>query len=412
MSRTLYLECYAGISGDMTVGALIDLGANVDVLKKALNSIPISGYEIKIERKVKSGIDVCDFSVILEKDNHDHDMEFLHGNKEEHGHHHHHHSHRGLNEISDIINRSVISENAKQMAIKIFTIIAQSEAKAHNKDIEEVAFHEVGAIDSIVDIIAVAVCLDDLKITEVIVPNICEGRGMVRCQHGVLPIPVPAVTNIAQMYALDLKLTDVEGELITPTGAAIVAAIKTANNLPESFKIVKTGIGAGKRNYSRPSMVRAMLIEAAQEAKDIIYKLETNIDDCTGENLGFLMELLLEAGARDVNYSPIFMKKNRPAYQLNVLCKKEDVKKLEFIIFKETTTIGIRKSQMERSILKREVITVKTSIGEAEIKVCEVEGDKRFYPEYESVVKICKDKNISYSEVYEILKRESKDKYE
>ncbi len=412
MSRTLYLECYAGISGDMTVGALIDLGANIDVLKKALNSIPVSGYEIKIERKIKSGIDVCDFSVILEKDNHDHDMEFLHGNKEEHGNHHHHHSHRGLNEISDIINRSVISENAKQMAIKIFTIIAQSEAKAHNKDIEEVAFHEVGAIDSIVDIIAAAVCLDDLKITEVIVPNICEGRGMVRCQHGVLPIPVPAVTNIVQMYALDLKLTDVEGELITPTGAAIVAAIKTANHLPESFKIVKTGIGAGKRNYSRPSMLRAMLIEAAQEATDIIYKLETNIDDCTGENLGYLMELLLEAGARDVNYSPIFMKKNRPAYQLNVLCKKEDVKKLESIIFKETTTIGIRKIQMERSILKREVITVKTSIGEAEIKVCEVEGDKRFYPEYESVVKVCKDKNISYSEVYEILKRESKDKYE
>ena len=412
MSKTLYLECYAGISGDMTVGALIDLGANTDVLKKALNSIPVSGYEIKIERKIKSGIDVCDFSVILEKDNHDHDMEFLHGDKEEHGNYHHHHSHRGLNEISDIINNSVISENAKQVAIKIFTIIAQSEAKAHSKDIEKVAFHEVGAIDSIVDIIAVAVCLDDLKITEVIVPNICEGRGVVRCQHGVLPIPVPAVTNIAQMYAMDLKLTNVEGELITPTGAAIVAAIKTANHLPESFKIVKTGIGAGKRNYSRPSILRAMLIETAREATDIIYKLETNIDDCTGENLGYLIELLLEAGARDVNYSPIFMKKNRPAYQLNVICKKEDVKKLESIIFKETTTIGIRKTQMERSILNREVITVKTSIGEAEIKVCEVQGEKRYYPEYESVIRICKDKNMSYSEVYDILKRESKDKHE
>lgn len=300
MSQTLYLECYSGISGDMTVAALLDLGADQQVLKKALKSLPITGFETIISRVKKAGLDVCDFQVILEHDNHDHDMVYLHGGhhhpySDEHGHAHdsktvHHHPHQvkkthshanqGLLEIVKIINQAQITDHAKALAIRIFSIIADAEAKAHGVDRERVHFHEVGAVDSIVDIVAVAVCLDNLDVREVIVPEVYEGRGFVRCQHGTIPIPVPAVTHIAASHQLNLHISSTEGELITPTGAAIVAAIKTSDQLPKQFAIEKTGIGAGKRTYDRPSLLRAMLITDKTKKHDGIYKLETNIDDC------------------------------------------------------------------------------------------------------------------------------------
>lgn len=192
-------------------------------------------------------------------------------------------------------------------------------------------FHEVGAVDSIVDILSVAICMDDLDVEEVIVPRLCEGSGTIRCQHGILPVPVPAVSNIVSAHQLKLHITSVQGELITPTGAAIVAAFLTSEKLPEDFTVEKIGIGAGKRQYECPGILRAMLIrESEEEASgndtctetDTIIKLESNIDDCTGETLGYVMELLYEAGAREANYMPVFMKKNRPAWLLTVLCKK------------------------------------------------------------------------------------------
>ncbi|WP_286805999.1 nickel pincer cofactor biosynthesis protein LarC [Acetobacterium sp. MES1] len=375
MSQTLYLECYSGISGDMTVAALLDLGADQQLLKKALKSLPITGFETVISRVKKAGLDVCDFQVILDQDNHDHDMAYLHGDDHHHqgekhthhhltepGHHHphqekknHSHDHRGLPEIVEIINQAQITDHAKALAIRIFSIIADAEAKAHGVDRERVHFHEVGAVDSIVDIVAVAVCLDNLNIREVIVPDVYEGRGFVRCQHGVIPVPVPAVTHIAASHQLNLHITDTNGELITPTGAAIVAAIKTCDQLPRQFAIEKTGIGAGKRTYDRPSLLRAMLITDKSKKNGDIYKLETNIDDCGGEILGFVMERLFEAGARDVHYIPVYMKKNRPAYLLNVICSEADIETLEQIIFEETTTIGIRRIQMESTGLKRTI---------------------------------------------------------
>lgn len=375
MSQTLYLECYSGISGDMTVAALLDLGADQQLLKKALKSLPITGFETVISRVKKAGLDVCDFQVILDQDNHDHDMAYLHGDHHHHqgekhthhhltelGHHHphqekknHSHDHRGLPEIVEIINQAQITDHAKALAIRIFSIIADAEAKAHGVDRERVHFHEVGAVDSIVDIVAVAVCLDNLNIREVIVPDVYEGRGFVRCQHGVIPVPVPAVTHIAASHQLNLHITDTNGELITPTGAAIVAAIKTCDQLPRQFAIEKTGIGAGKRTYDRPSLLRAMLITDKSKKNGDIYKLETNIDDCGGEILGFVMERLFEAGARDVHYIPVYMKKNRPAYLLNVICSEADIETLEQIIFEETTTIGIRRIQMESTGLKRTI---------------------------------------------------------
>lgn len=413
MSKKLYLECYAGISGDMTVAALLDLGADADVLKKALESLPIDGFETRISRVKKAGIDACDFNVILEHENHDHDMEYLHGHKHvhshDHDHEHHHHEHRGLEEIKNILLSSSMTDHAKAIAVRIFEIIADAEAKAHGLPRNDVHFHEVGAVDSIVDIAAVAVCLDNLGIDEVIVPVLYEGRGTVRCQHGILPIPVPAVANIADAHHLPLHLTETKGEFVTPTGAAIVAAVCTSNKLPQNFTVLKTGIGAGKRNYERPSILRAMIIEeAAETVVDEIIKLECNIDDCSGEVLGFVMNKLMNAGARDVHYFPVFMKKNRPAYQLNVICKEEQRESLQNIIFEETTTIGIRILRMERAVLPREIKQISTSLGEVHVKVCTLPlGKQRCYPEYEDIAALSTKLNKPFLEVFNTVYTES-----
>ncbi len=465
MSNKLYLECYSGISGDMTAAALLDLGADEKELQKILRSLPVSGFETKISRVMKSGIDVCDFDVILDKEyeNHDHDMEYLHGHEHSHGHgenfthahsheeghghshehshvheqenchehihehvgekHHEHnhkhehghghsHEHRGLAEITEIINASCMTAGAKKIAHRIFEVLAKAESKAHNKPMEEVHFHEVGAVDSIVDIVTAAFCLDNLNITEVIVPKLYEGQGTVRCQHGILPIPVPAVANIIADSEIRLQITEIRGELVTPTGAAIVAATMTSNKLPESYCIRKIGLGAGKRQYECPGILRAMLIEEDEsdnvlkrdlDTADTIVKMETNIDDSNGEALGYVMDLLLKAGARDVHYIPVQMKKNRPGWILTVLCTKEDVEKLEEIIFRETTSIGIRRTEMQRSILKRKQKWVETSLGKAEVKVCTVNGIDKYYPEYSSIEQLCRETGRSYQEVYSMI---------
>lgn len=405
--QKLYLECYSGISGDMTVAALLDLGADKKVLTETLNSLSISGqFQTKISRVSKAGLDACDFDVLLEHENYDHDMQYLHGNTYDHSHDHHHdhhHEHRGLIEIQRIIRCSEMTERAKELAEKIFDILANAEAKAHGKPKTEVHFHEVGAVDSIVDIVSVAICLDNLGIDEVIIPTLYEGCGTVRCQHGVLPIPVPAVANIVNSENLTLHITETEGEFVTPTGVAIAAAIRTETKLPENFRILRTGIGAGKRNYERPSILRAMLIEEEESQtveKDEIVKMESNIDDCTGEALGYTMEKLMEAGARDVHYFPVFMKKNRPGYQLNVICKENQISQLQKIIFEETTSIGIRIQYMERSVLPRRIEVRDTSMGEVQIKICTLSSGERIYPEHESIAKICKESGRSWQEVY------------
>ena len=414
MSKTLYLECCSGISGDMMTAALLDLGADEEVLRKALKSLPVDGYEIKISRVKKAGLDVCDFNVVLDAahENHDHDMEYLHGHQKEqregHGHGHVSHEHRSLADILKLIEMGDLTPRAKQTASDIFCILGEAEARAHGVPGDQVHFHEVGAVDSIVDIVSAAVCLDNLEITDVIVEELYEGRGTIRCQHGILPIPVPAVVNIAQKHHLNLRITDVEGELVTPTGAAIAAAIRTKERLPEHFSIQRVGMGAGKRSYACAGILRAMLIcgeEQGMYLHDFVCRLETNIDDCSGEMLGFLMERLMEAGAKDVSYTPIYMKKNRPAYQVTVICRDEDADRMEDIIFEETTTIGIRKIKMERSILKRDIRTISTEFGEMKVKVCELPSGERIYPEYEEAVKICRKYGISYYEVCRRIRR-------
>ena len=298
----LYLECYSGISGDMVTAALLDLGADEAVLRKALASLPLDGFSINISRVKKAGLDACDFDVVLdaEHENHDHDMAYLYSgveecghthdvhehNHDEHDHHHdenghahrhghcchdhaaehshdheHDHAHRGLAEVLDILNKADLTDRARATAVRIFTILGQAEAKAHGATLETVHFHEVGAVDSIVDITAAAVCLDNLGIEDVIVPVLYEGTGSIRCAHGVLPIPVPAVVNLCQAGHIALTPAPVAGELVTPTGAAIVAALRTTEHLPACYRIEAVGYGAGKRPYEGCSgTLRCLLV--------------------------------------------------------------------------------------------------------------------------------------------------------
>lgn len=471
MGKTLYLETSSGISGDMFVAAMIDLGADPEALERALNSIPADGFMVEISSVKKSGIACCDFNVILDAalENHDHDMAYLygpapvssaapqeeahhchedeeahhchchedeevphchedeeahhchcheeeeahhchgHGGEESHHHHEHHHHHgRHLAEILDIIDATDMTDSAKALAGKMFHIVAEAESLAHHMPLEEVHFHEVGAIDSIVDIIAAAVTFDSLGITDVIIPCLTEGRGTVRCQHGVLPVPVPATMNIIEAYDMPLTIMEAKGEYVTPTGAAIAAAICTTHQLPKAFRIVATGLGAGKRAYTeRTNILRAYLIEgnAMEEGKDEIVKLETDIDDSTGEALGYTIDRLMQAGALDVHYSPVYMKKNRPAWELTVICKKSRMEELEDIIFKETTTIGIREfPSVMRSILRRNQKQVETPFGIAEVKEVALPGERRFYPEYESVKAIAEKNHLPFAEVYHLVK--------
>lgn len=502
MGKSIYLETSSGISGDMFVAAMLDLGADVDVLAQALNSIPADGFSVEVSRVQKSGIDCCDFNVILdaEHENHDHDMAYLYGpepvatetvedhphchchedDEEEHhhchchddgenehhhchcheeggeehhhchchdegeeehhhchcheegeeehhhchcheegeehhhdhgeGHHHHHHGghvHRHLADVEAIIAGTDMTDSAKALANRIFRIVAEAESKAHNLPLEEVHFHEVGAIDSIVDIIAAAVCFDDLGISDVIVPKLTEGTGTVRCQHGVLPVPVPATLHIVEDYDMPLEIMNAKGEYVTPTGAAIAAALCTTHTLPASFRVLATGLGAGKRAYTeRTNILRAFLIESGETGeKDEVVKIETDIDDCTGETLGYTMEKLLKAGALDVHYTPIYMKKNRPAWELTVICKESQMEALEDIIFQETTTIGIREfTSVMRSVLQRQQVQVETPYGMAEVKQISLHGEDRFYPEYESVKQLAEENDLPFVEVYDMVK--------
>lgn len=448
MDKKLYLDCGSGISGDMFVAAMIDLGADPDALEKALDSLPADGFFVEISRVKKAGIDCCDFHVHLDDDceNHDHDMDYLYGNltlaagsgcscheesdREEHhchcheeGHdgeaHHccrqgkdHHHTHRGLAEILPMIDACDMTETAKALARKIFRIIGEAEAKAHDLPLDKVHFHEVGALDSIVDVVAAAVTFDSLHIKEVIVPKLTEGTGTVRCRHGVMPVPVPATVNIVSAYKIPMELTGAKGEYVTPTGAAIAAAISTSHQLPSSFVIKKAGLGAGKRAYTdRSGILRAFLIQGEEnEGRDKVVKLETDIDDCSGEVLGYVMKKLFKAGAKDVHYAPVFMKKNRPAWELTVICGEDKAEELEQIIFTETTTIGIREYPLGRSVLDREEKEVETVYGKASVKQVSLGKMIRSYPEYDTVKKLAKKNKVPFMDIFDAVKEAAKKK--
>ena len=436
MGKILYLECNSGISGDMTVGALLDLGADRQVLENALESLGVDGYHLHFGRKVVCGLDAFDFDVHLEADGHGHSHahthrredayervdsyehsevhEHCHGHKHERRHEHedghsHSHTHRNLHDIYHIIDRLDSNERVKEMARTMFRIVAEAESKAHGLPVEQVHFHEVGAIDSIVDIISVAVCMDNLGVEDVVVSALSEGHGHVRCQHGVLPVPVPATANIASSYGLKLHFTDNDGEMVTPTGAAIAAALRTKDRLPASCRLLKIGMGAGNKVFKQANVLRAMLLENSQDEDHTMWVLETNLDDCTGEMLGLTMEMLLDAGAADVWYTPIHMKKNRPAYMMSVLCRESSIEAMEEIILTQTTTIGIRRYPTERTVLERSEIQVETSYGPADVKMCAYKGRKFFYPEYESIRRICMEQGADFQTAYHQVRRKAEE---
>lgn len=450
--KILYLECYSGISGDMTVGALLDLGASRERLTAELEKLGIGGYHLHFGRTQKCGIDAYDFDVHLEEHEHDHEHhhgehehthEHHHGDHEhghehhhgdhEHGHDHHHgdhehthdhhhsHVHRNIHDINHIIDQ-LEDEETRRLAKEMFRLVAEAESKAHGLPVDQVHFHEVGAVDSIVDIVSTAVCIRDLGISRVAVSPLSEGRGYVKCQHGIMPVPVPATAGIAAACGLTLRLTDNEGEMVTPTGAAIAGCLRTEKELPERYTIEKIGVGAGTKDFKNANILRAMILVPEDEEgqktetednrmefsekpeKDAIYVIETNMDDCSGEALGFLMECLMEEGAADVWYTPAVMKKSRPAYILHTLCRQEQIEDMEGLIFAHTTTIGIRRYPVERTILSRRGELMDLPLGKISVKVCSFKGEERFYPEYESIARISRETGMGFSEAYHLAK--------
>ncbi len=444
--KYLYLDGSCGISGDMTVAALLDLGASREKLDAAINSMHLDGMHCHFSRGNSYSIAGATFDVHVHTHEgevsadhiHPHEegyVEHHHSHEEGHHHHahedcagHHHHEHRHLNDcyhiLEHVASHGTLSDNALDIAKKIFLIIAQAEAKAHGVAVEEVHFHEVGAIDSIVDIMGVAILVDDLQQTQgidgVIVTGLNEGSGFVQTQHGMLPIPVPAVSSIAEAAGIALHITDTKGEMVTPTGIGVVAALRTSETLPQSYKILKSGIGLGKRDFGRANFLRAQIIEDTANVKDVtcagnsstgdsaadthVYILECNIDDNTAEELGYAMEKILEAGARDVHFMPCQMKKNRPGTLLRAIADSSNLAVVEHAILKYTNTVGLRRIPVERTCMSRSFLNVETKFGTVKVKKSVFKsplGDiEKCKPEFDDVKSLAEKAGVTFREVF------------
>lgn len=410
MTKYLYFEGSCGISGDMTVAALLDLGADRKKLDAVLESLGLDGFDYVISRKSSYSIAGCDFDVRLQDKTpmqesaympeHHHGHDYEHEHEHHHEYEHHHHEHRHLKDVYDIIDRGEMSDNARNLAKKIFYIVAEAEAKAHGCGIDEVHFHEVGAVDSIVDIVSIAVLVDDLGIKDCIVSGLNEGQGFVMCQHGELPVPVPAVANIASTYGITLRPGQTNGEMVTPTGIAAAAALKTTEKLPAGYKILKIGVGLGKRDFGKANFLRVMLLEDTADDGQI-YMVECNIDDSTPEEMGYAMEKLFAAGAKDVHFEACYMKKNRPAYLLRIVASVSDLPKIEDAVFRHTSTIGLRKYAVERTCMEREMLKLLIDGREVKVKKCTYKDIVRYYPEYESIKILANETGEAFRTLYQ-----------
>ena len=391
--KTLYFDCSSGISGNMTLGALLEIVGNENYLIEELKKLKVDGYKIEISKKIKNGITGTYVDVILQE-------EHSHGHNHDHE-HEHHHEHRNLNDVYSIINNSTIDEKSKDLAKRIFERVAKAEAKVHNKTLEEVHFHEVGAIDSIVDIVGTAILINKINPDRIISSIVNDGYGFIECAHGTMSVPVPATSEIFANSKVKFRQIDVDTELVTPTGAAIIAELAEEFTTLPAMVTEKIGWGAGFKDLKIPNVLKVYYGDMQEENQKIVV-METNIDDCSGEILGYTEEILFENGALDVFYTPIFMKKNRPAYRLTVACRKDDMVKLQKIIFKETTTIGIRYRQESRTELQRENIEIDTKYGKMKAKKVTNNGEEYIYPEYESLKEIAEKNNIPIKELYKL----------
>jgi len=437
--KILYYDCFSGISGDMNLGAMLDLGVSREVLESGLQKLNVKGWRLEITRDQRHGITGTRVSVITDnadesmhrhghthghenehghehehehihdhEHEHDHDHNHIHEHDHDHGHNHEHdhshenghvhghthqhtheeetehshdhesgdgHPHRNLADIEKIIGTSTLSSTVKELSMKIFRKIAEAEAAVHNKPLDEIHFHEVGAIDSIVDITGAAICLDSLGVDRVYVSAVELGGGMVRCQHGLLPVPAPATERIISGFPVHTG--GVNFEATTPTGAAIIAA--TAQTVPPAMKytIIKSGYGIGhKINPSRPNILRVFLAETADEEErgHRARLVACNIDDMNPELSEYLSGRLFAAGAGDVWYTPIIMKKGRPAFTLNVICEEDQLEAVREILFTESTTIGLRVTAFTKETLHREFVEIETRFGKVLIKKSYFDG--------------------------------------
>jgi len=420
--KVLYFEPFSGISGDMALGAMLDLGIDQDEFLRRLNTLGLNEYEIQITKALKRGITgtrvlIKPFDILNDFEGQASELAHPHGhthdhsvNHEHHGEEQHSHSknnlHRSYKNIKDIIRKSRISDEAKIFSVSVFERLAIAEGKIHGIPTEDVTFHEVGAIDSIVDIVGFAICLDMIGAELMYVSPINVGGGMVKSRHGLLPVPAPATLEL--LKGMPIYASGRHGELTTPTGAAILAAYFEPTPKFPSMSVEKIGYGLGTRDYEFPNCLRVSLgkSEHKDHKADRVSIIESNIDDMGGEFFGFLMEKLLQHKALDVWFTPIYMKKNRPAVKLSVMCKRKDVKDISAIILKETTTIGVRSYTVDRTILKREFVNIETKYGKVTLKVSSGSGVfAKVVPEYEDCRKLAIKNDVPLVEVYEAAMR-------
>jgi len=378
----------------MNLGALIDLGVDSGYLARELEKLHLGGYELKIFKAERRGIGGTKVDVILEEKDQAHD--------------HRHSHHRHLQDIRTIIEESTLGERVKKMSLGIFRKLAEAEASVHGTDINEVHFHEVGAVDAIVDIVGAALCLDALEVDRVMASSVELGSGFVTCAHGTLPVPAPATTEI--LKGIPVKTGTVPFEATTPTGAAILASTVDSFTDRIDFRLLKTGYGLGTRDAEIPNMLRVMLgeVTGSQRLEDDGHTMlvECNIDDMNPEHYEFVMEKLFQAGAHDVYLTPVIMKKTRPAVILSVICSREAVSLVEDIILTETTTLGLRKQGLLRTTLERDVSMAGTAYGEVRIKNTYLRGKKiKSKPEYEDCRRLAEESGVGLREIYEAVER-------
>ncbi|RXT02828.1 nickel pincer cofactor biosynthesis protein LarC [Ammoniphilus sp. CFH 90114] len=396
--KTLYFDCIFGIAGDMALAALVDLGADLTYISEQLRKLPIDPFELEILPVNKRGIAAKKLSIHLESQgaNQPYHFKLLDD-----------HPHRKAADILHMIESSSLPNRVKQRSMAIFQVIAEAEAKIHGMDPREVHFHEVGAMDSIIDTIGVCLALEYLEIDEVYASPVPTGYGKMKMAHGLYPIPAPATAEL--LRGIPLADLPVEGELTTPTGAGILKALVKEFRPIGSIKMERIGYGAGNKDFDHPNVVRAILIQEVNDRKrESIYVLETQLDDMTGEALGFAMERLFQEGALDVYYTPVYMKKNRPGTLITVLVQPERADGCEEVLLTQTSTLGVRRSEWTRKILERRIVSVETTYGMVRVKQA-IDGDRVLQqaPEYEDVAALARKYNLPFQEVYLEVLRES-----
>lgn len=386
MNRLAYFDTFSGASGDMIVGALIDAGLGIDELRSELAKLPLEGYSIAAEKTEKNSLAAMKFDVVVEHSGHHH--------------HHHHHQHRNLGDIVGIIDSSALAAAVKDKAKRVFVRLAEAEAAVHGVGIDEVHFHEVGAVDSIVDIVGAAIALELLGVTEIVSGPLRFGSGTVTAQHGVLPLPAPATARLAEGFPVEH--TGIQGELTTPTGAAVLTALADSFGPPPPMTLERTGLGAGAADRAeRPNVLRVMIGTRDDSRSDRVLILEANIDDASAEIIGHASESLLAAGALDVFAVPIQMKKSRPGTLLSVIARPEDRAALEDIVFRETTTFGVRRREEPRTKLERRSVEVEVRGTKVRVKLGLLDGEVvTVAPEYDDCARLARETGAPLRQIY------------